>query len=129
MDRSSVLNKLPDSLFNYSIILLGPPRVAVGPGVVLPCPLGCRHEVDHLVVAVVPEVHLVEVVELEDPLPLVRPWGGRRSSPWRSDHEAVAGLGPRQAEVSVLQLQHRLQEIGLELKPLGLGQKAKTDLM
>ena len=37
----------------------------------LPCPLGCRHEVDHLVVAVVPEVHLVEVVELEDPLPLV----------------------------------------------------------
>ena len=94
------------------------------------CPLGGRHEVDHLVVAVVPEVHLVEVVELEDPLPLVLGEVGRAvHCSAVADHEAVAGLGPRQAEVSVLQLQHRLQEIGLELKPLGLGQKAKTDLM
>lgn len=93
-------------------------------------PLGRRHEVDHLVVSVVPEVHLIIIVHLEDPLPLVLgEVGGAVHGAAVANDQAVAGLGPRQAEVRVLQLKHGLQEVGLELKPLGLSQQSETYLM
>ena len=69
-------------------------------------------------------------MELQDPVPvLLGQVGGAVHGAAVANDQAVAGLGPRQAEVRVLQLKHGLQEVGLELKPLGLSQQSETYLM
>ena len=68
-------------------------------------------------------------MELQDLVPvLLGQVGGAVHGAAVADDEAVPGLGPRQAEVCVLQLQHRLQEVGLEVESLGLRQQTEADL-
>ena len=58
-----------------------------------------------LIVSVVPQIDLIEMVQLHDLVPVLLGQVGRAvHGPTVADDQAVPGLGPRQAEVRVLQL-------------------------
>ena len=105
------------------------PGVVVGPGVVLLRPPGRGDQVDHVVVPVVPQVHLVELTVLHDLLPVLpgQVGGAVHGSPVTND-ETVPVLRASQGEVGVLQLQHCLQQVLLEVKPLLVCEEAEADL-
>ena len=86
-------------------------------GVVLLGPGGGGDHVDHLVVPVVPDVHLVHVTPVEHLVPVLlgHEAGGVHGAPV-TDHQAVPLASLCQSKEGVLNLNHCPQKIFLENK-------------